>query len=50
YDPSTPVDSSFTHGPAVSYVVFADAGWHCSWCLQSLSQFKAKALGYSHQD
>ncbi|KAF4704975.1 hypothetical protein FOZ63_019738, partial [Perkinsus olseni] len=50
YDPAVPVDSSFTHGPAGSEVVMADAGWHCSWCLQSLSQFKAKALGYSHQD
>mmetsp|Transcript_8494 Transcript_8494/g.7208 ORF Transcript_8494/g.7208 Transcript_8494/m.7208 type:complete len:178 (+) Transcript_8494:3-536(+) len=49
YDSNVPIGQSFTHGPT-SGVIIADAGWHCSWCLESLSQFKAKALGYSHQD
>lgn len=39
----------YGHGRAGD-TMLADAGWHCSWCFQTLEEMKIKMLGYSHND
>ncbi len=39
----------YGHG-RVSDNMFADAGWHCSWCFKRLIDFRFKMEGYSHAD
>jgi hypothetical protein len=40
---------AYTHGRAGSTLLM-DAGWHCSWCFRTLTEFRIKMLGYSHND
>ncbi|KAL5977362.1 hypothetical protein ACLOJK_021708 [Asimina triloba] len=44
-------------GPMTNYrhsrqsnVLFADAGWHCSFCFRQLNEFVFKMTAYSHAD
>jgi len=40
---------AYRHGRS-SNLLFADAGWHCSFCFRYLSDFVFKMTSYSHSD
>lgn len=41
--------TKFTHA-VVTTETLADAGWHCSWCFPTISDFQFKMRAYSHAD
>ncbi|XP_020224981.1 beta-1,4-mannosyl-glycoprotein 4-beta-N-acetylglucosaminyltransferase isoform X1 [Cajanus cajan] len=49
--------SAHIYGPRTLYrhsrqtdIIFSDAGWHCSFCFQYISEFVFKMTAYSHAD
>ncbi|KAL2961841.1 hypothetical protein AAZX31_17G108900 [Glycine max] len=49
--------TAHVYGPRSQYrhsrqtdVIFSDAGWHCSFCFQYISEFVFKMTAYSHAD
>ncbi|KAK0536471.1 hypothetical protein OC834_001186 [Tilletia horrida] len=44
-----PPETLYMHSK-VTDVVLADAGWHCSFCFRSISDFVFKMSSYSHSD
>jgi beta-1,4-mannosyl-glycoprotein beta-1,4-N-acetylglucosaminyltransferase len=50
HNPDSSADTlQYGHGRAGD-TMLADAGWHCSWCFETLEEMKIKMLGYSHND
>ncbi|KAG1055111.1 hypothetical protein G6F46_006822 [Rhizopus delemar] len=41
--------TSYTHGQ-ISENLLSDAGWHCSFCFRTISEFQFKMKSYSHAD
>lgn len=39
----------YQHGKSSDRILL-DAGWHCSWCFKSISDFQFKMQSYSHSD
>ncbi|KAF9124698.1 hypothetical protein BGW39_007964 [Mortierella sp. 14UC] len=39
----------YTRQPA-SEILFANAGWHCSFCFRTIEEFRFKLKAYSHAD
>ncbi|CAD6947600.1 unnamed protein product [Tilletia caries] len=44
-----PPQTAYMHSKATDRVL-ADAGWHCSFCFRSISDFVFKMSSYSHSD
>ncbi|KAJ7350420.1 glycosyltransferase family 17 protein [Mycena albidolilacea] len=42
-------DVYYRHGQS-SDTVLADAGWHCSYCFRTISEYATKMQGFSHAD
>ncbi|KAG7091041.1 hypothetical protein E1B28_010101 [Marasmius oreades] len=42
--------SYYSHAYSGEDVLLADAGWHCSFCFRTLSEFVIKMTGFSHHD
>lgn len=40
---------AYSHGRGADKLL-ADAGWHCSFCLRTLKDMRAKMAGYGHND